>query len=124
MLHSYSFFSNGGLEENMATFPLFLVLIMYHYFFASLCVLRTLTLYSRINRCHGEKLTRFKNLTIKIFLGLIHGWGSKRTQKNSMTFVGLHFANNIYLKQIWVPCCFALLVIMINFFCLDIIILL
>ncbi len=31
--------------------------------------------------------------------GLIHGWGSKKRKKDSRTFVGLLFANNIYLKK-------------------------
>jgi hypothetical protein len=30
---------------------------------------------------------------------LIHNWGSKKRKKNSKTFVGLLFANNIYFKQ-------------------------
>jgi hypothetical protein len=32
--------------------------------------------------------------------GLIHGWGSKKRKNDYMTFMGLFFANNIYLKQI------------------------
>jgi hypothetical protein len=32
--------------------------------------------------------------------GLIHGWGSKKRKKDYRTFMGLLFANNIYLKQI------------------------
>jgi hypothetical protein len=31
--------------------------------------------------------------------GLIHSWGSKKRKKDSKTFVGLLFANNIYLKK-------------------------
>lgn len=32
--------------------------------------------------------------------GLIQGWGSKKRKKDSITFVSLFFANNMYLKQI------------------------
>ncbi len=32
--------------------------------------------------------------------GFIHDWDSQKTKKDSKTFLGLHFINNIYLKQI------------------------
>ncbi len=35
-----------------------------------------------------------------VVVGLIHDWGSLKMKKDSKTSVGLHFANNIHLKQI------------------------
>ncbi len=32
--------------------------------------------------------------------GFIHSWGSRKRKNDSRTFMGLIFANNIYLKQI------------------------
>jgi hypothetical protein len=37
---------------------------------------------------------------IYVVIGLIHDWGSQKMKKDSKTFVGLQFANNIHLKQI------------------------
>ncbi len=51
-------------------------------------------------------LKRFKHIDLcpnkdnNAPIGLIHDWGSKKRKKDSRTFVGLLFANNIYMKQI------------------------
>jgi len=37
---------------------------------------------------------------MNIDFGFIQGWDSKKGKKDSRTFVGLIFANNIYSKQI------------------------
>jgi hypothetical protein len=42
--------SNGDFEINGATFFFLLILVLYHFFFASLRVLKTLNLCDRINR--------------------------------------------------------------------------
>jgi hypothetical protein len=48
-------FSNGVLEGNGVAFPLLPILVVYHLFFASLFISRTLTLYGKIGKCHGEE---------------------------------------------------------------------
>jgi hypothetical protein len=48
-------FSNEVSKGNGVRFPLLPILVVYHFFFASLFILETLTLYGKICKCHGEE---------------------------------------------------------------------
>jgi len=48
-------FSNKVLEGNGVAFPFLPILVVYHFFFASLFVSGTLTLYGKISKCRGEE---------------------------------------------------------------------
>ncbi len=56
------------MEGNGATFPFFLVLVLYHFFFTSLEVLIPLNLCGKTNKVECKKLRRIGRFAFKIWL--------------------------------------------------------